>query len=150
MGILPGDRDCTDSGEDGWDCVRNMEEFVLENAPGNVEWLIDDGCPVPDMVEIGDHILLLALNTQWWNHPYRRPIPSDAVCDEIVEAAIHEEIEDAIKENQDRNVLLTSTISHLSPWVGTEVFFQRALICYRRYWGASMPPGMSTSAAPVT
>ena len=39
--------------------------------------------------------------------PHRKPIPADAVCDEIVEAAIHEEIEDAIKENQERNVIIT-------------------------------------------
>ena len=113
MGILPGDRDWANSGPDGWDCIRSMEKYVLKHAPKNVEWLIDDGCPGPDMVEIGDNILLLALNTQWWNHPYRKPIPADAVCDEIVEAAIHEEIEDAIKENQERNVIITG---HFPPY----------------------------------
>lgn len=113
VGLLPGDRDWADSGPDGWDCVREMEEYVLKNAPPNVDWLIDDGCPGPDMVEIGDNILLLALNTQWWNHPFRKPIPADAVCDEIVEAAIHEEIEDAIKENQERNLLITG---HFPPY----------------------------------
>ncbi|MCB0577824.1 MAG: hypothetical protein KDD10_00755, partial [Phaeodactylibacter sp.] len=87
VGLLPGDRDWADSGPKGWDCIREMEQFVSKHAPQNVDWLIDDGCPGPDMVEIGDNILLLALNTQWWNHPYRKPIPADAVCDEIVEAA---------------------------------------------------------------
>ncbi|MCB0597775.1 MAG: BamA/TamA family outer membrane protein, partial [Phaeodactylibacter sp.] len=113
MGIVPGDRDWADSGPNGWDCVRAMEKYVLDKAPKNVDWLIDDGCPGPDMVEIGDNILLLALNTQWWNHPYRKPIPADAVCDEIVEAAIHEEIEDAIKENRERNVVITG---HFPPY----------------------------------
>ncbi|MCO6490096.1 MAG: BamA/TamA family outer membrane protein [Phaeodactylibacter sp.] len=113
MGILPGDRDWANSGPEGWDCIRALEEYVQKHAPENADWLIDNGCPGPDMVEIGDNILLLALNTQWWNHPYRKPIPADAVCDEIVEAAIHEEIEDAIKENQERNVVLAG---HFPPF----------------------------------
>lgn len=113
MGMLPGDRDWANSGADGWDCVRAMEKYVQQRAPKNVDWLIGDGCPGPEMVEIGDNILLLALNTQWWNHPHRRPIPADAVCEEIVEAAIREEIEDAIKENQKRNVVLAG---HFPPY----------------------------------
>ncbi|MCB0549539.1 MAG: BamA/TamA family outer membrane protein [Phaeodactylibacter sp.] len=113
LGLLPGDRDWADSGADGWDCIRDMEKYVHQHAPKNVDWLIDKGCPGPEIVEIGDNILLLALNTQWWNHPHRKPIPADAVCDEIVEAAIHEEIEDAIKENQERNLIITG---HFPPY----------------------------------
>ncbi len=113
MGLLPGDRDWASSGPEGWDCVREMEQFVLKHAPKNVEWLIGNGCPGPRMVEIGDNILLLTLNTQWWNHPHRKPIPADAVCDEIVEAAIYEEIEDAIKEAQERNVIIAG---HFPPY----------------------------------
>ena len=113
IGLLAGDRDWTDSGKEGWECVQKMEDYVEAQALENIDWLVDDGCPGPDEEKIGENVLLLPLNTQWWNHPYRKPIPADAMCDEIVEEAIHEEIEDAIKERRSRNIVIAG---HYPPY----------------------------------
>src|SRR5262245_28672838 len=71
--IIPGDRDWADSGPEGWMSVQRLEKLVKSFNLKNVKWAIKDGCPGPKVIELDDDILLVAINTQWWNHPYDKP-----------------------------------------------------------------------------
>jgi len=113
LGLLTGDRDWDDSGPSGWNCVRDLEAYTLRFAPDNVEWLVSNGCPGPELIDIHPKLRLVALNTQWWNHPHRKPRPADALCDEIVADAIQEELYRVISTSRDRNVLIAG---HFPPY----------------------------------
>jgi len=104
--FLPGDRDWSFSGKDGLtNC--NILEHILENLPyDNITWKPGKGCPGPKEVEIGESLLLLIINTQYWNHPYKVPGPTDAICKISSKKDIMEELEDIIKETKNRNVLI--------------------------------------------
>ncbi|MDN5202976.1 hypothetical protein QQ008_16420 [Fulvivirgaceae bacterium BMA10] len=104
--LLAGDRDWNSSGEDGWKAVRALEKMVKASGFQRVTWVVKDGCPGPKEIEINESILLIAINTQWWNHPYRKPGPADADCKISSEDIFWEELEDVIEENQNRNILI--------------------------------------------
>jgi len=106
MTLLSGDRDWDQSRPQGWECVQQLEALVRKEGLENVYWPVEDGCPGPETVTIHPFVQLLVLNTQWWNHPHRKPIAADATCPYINEYDILEEINDEIEENQDKNILL--------------------------------------------
>ncbi len=104
--IIPGDRDWADSGPEGWKSVKKLEKLVKSFNFKNVKWAIKDGCPGPKSIELDDDILLVTIDTQWWNHPYDKPGASDADCKISNTKDFQEEVEDVLDENVDKNVLI--------------------------------------------
>jgi len=104
--IIPGDRDWADSGEKGLKSARRLEKLVKSFKFDNVKWAIKKGCPGPKVFELNEQVLLVAINTQWWNHPYDKPGPADADCKISTTADFKEELEDIIDENTDKNILI--------------------------------------------
>ncbi len=104
--ILQGDRDWNHSQSKGWKNARDLEELVTSFDQDNVFWVGEEGCPGPEDILLDEHVLLIALNTQWWNHPEDKPQPIDADCKIAMEDDFMEEIEDLIHESGNRNVLI--------------------------------------------
>lgn len=112
--LLPGDRDWDHSGKEGWDCVKGLEDFVEEEDLPNLHWKLDKGCPGPEMVKLAPSTNMIMVNTQWWNHPFRKPIPANGDCEYIEPAVVLEEIQDEIEENLDKNILLVGHFLNLA------------------------------------
>lgn len=108
--IVPGDRDWNNSKKDGAKSLEQLEEHIKKYWSGKNDdqyhWAGDRGCPGPEVYEIGEHLVVIAINTQWWNHPYDKVRGSDAACGGLTVHNINEEIEDAIDGNLDKNVLM--------------------------------------------
>jgi hypothetical protein len=104
--LIPGDRDWDKSGKNGLSCVKALEDYLEDQQLDNLHWPLDKGCPGPEFVELAPTVLLMMINTQWWNHPYDKPVPSDADCDFADPAIALDEIISAIEENQDQNVII--------------------------------------------
>jgi hypothetical protein len=104
--IVPGDRDWADSGENGWKNVRSLEKVVKSFAFPNINWLLNKGCPGPIVMNLGENLLLVAIDTQWWNHPYDKPGPADATCKVSTPDHFKEELEDILSDNTDKNILI--------------------------------------------
>ena len=113
MTILPGDRDWNNSGKGGLQCVESLRKLVNSYDLENVHWPIEKGCPGPVVTDINPSLVLININTQWWNHPHRKPIPADADCKVVAIYDVLEELEDAIEENKDRNILVAG---HFPPF----------------------------------
>ena len=104
--LLPGDRDWDSSGRFGLSCVNALEAYLEDQGLDNLHWPLDHGCPGPETVELAPAVRLLMINTQWWNHPYTKPVPADAVCDFADPSIALDEIVSEIEENQDQNVIV--------------------------------------------
>lgn len=63
--VIPGNHDWAHGGEDGWNAIRRQEAFVEAYGP-NLHFLPDGGCPGPEVVDLGDRLRLVVLDTQWW------------------------------------------------------------------------------------
>jgi hypothetical protein len=110
--LIPGDRDWNGSQRGGEKNLARLEElvtgFIQKNNIKNTVWAIENGCPGPSVIDAGETLAIVALNSQWWNHPYDKPRPSDAVCSALTPENLKEEISDVIAENENRNVLIVA------------------------------------------
>ncbi len=104
--FIPGDRDWDYSGKKGWANAKILEK-IIESLPfKNLKWTPGKGCPGPKEVEVGANLILVAFNTQYWNHPHDKPTPVDAMCKISSQADFLEELEDIIGETRNKNILL--------------------------------------------
>lgn len=104
--VLPGDRDWDNSGVNGWDCSRELEDLIEDAKLPNLHWPLDKGCPGPEIIEPTPYVRLVLLNTQWWNHPHRKPSQEDVVCDYADPEVVLEELYDGVAEAQNQNVVI--------------------------------------------
>ncbi|NJC26406.1 BamA/TamA family outer membrane protein [Neolewinella antarctica] len=104
--LLPGDRDWDKSGKDGLACVCALEDFLLDQNLKNLNWPLAKGCPGPEFAQLSPTVRLMMVNTQWWNHPYEKPVPSDAACNFSDPSISLDEIMSTIEENQDENIII--------------------------------------------
>jgi len=106
MVFIPGDRDWSYSGKKGWENVNILED-ILESLPfDNIKWTPGHGCPGPKEIEIGEYLVLVVINTQYWNHPWDKPAPTDALCKISSQEDFMEELEDIVSESRNKNVLI--------------------------------------------
>ena len=108
--FLSGERDWDDSGKEGLKRVKGLEKFIESYDYKNVKWLIGKGCPGPKTIDLDENLLLVTLNTQWWNHPYDKPGPQDADCKIADTDNFLEEFEDELSENSDKNIIVLKSL----------------------------------------
>ena len=68
--FVPGNHDWDSGGEFGLEAIQNQEAY-LRQSETEVRMLPRAGCPGP-MVDPRPGFELIALDTQWWLHPYER------------------------------------------------------------------------------
>ncbi|MGS0524759.1 hypothetical protein ACU8V7_05690 [Zobellia nedashkovskayae] len=109
--IIPGDRDWANSGKKGLSSVNKLEKLVKSMDFENVKWAIRKGCPGPDIIEVNDHLILVSISTQWFNHPYDKPEATTAECGIATERDFLIELENAVEDSEDKNILVARTFS---------------------------------------
>jgi len=97
--FIPGNHDWDKGGPDGWAAVRRQQQGIEERGGPGVVFLPKDGCPGPEVVDEGDRLRLVALDTQWWLHAYEKPRDPTSGCaadsEEEVTAALGSALEQA-------------------------------------------------------
>lgn len=97
--MVPGNHDWSASGPAGLPTVKRQEEYVTANAGAHLLYLPSGGCPGPEVLDIGEVLRLIVLDTQWWLHSFDKPYGSDSPCaadfPEDVTAALSEMVRDA-------------------------------------------------------
>ena len=78
--FIPGNHDWANGGPDGWEAVRRQEKRVEDRGGATVSYLPDDGCPGPAVLDVGERLRLVALDTQWWLHAHARPEHPTSSC----------------------------------------------------------------------
>lgn len=104
--FIPGNHDWEKEGSGGWEAVRR--EGARVNARGGplVTLAPKDGCPGPEIVDLSEHVRLLALDTQWWLHPGPRPSDSTSGCAAYSEEGVSEALRRALSSAGDREVVV--------------------------------------------
>ena len=86
--LVPGNHDWAKHGVDGWDAIRRQEAFVDSVSGGSVVLRPGGGCPGPSVVDIGERLRLVLLDTQWWLHPGPKPRDPASGCGADTEAEV--------------------------------------------------------------
>lgn len=78
--FVPGNHDWNYMGPGGWDAMKRQTAYIAAHGGRLVHLLPRNGCPGPEVVDLGPRFRLIMLDTQWWVHEYDRPADSTAGC----------------------------------------------------------------------
>jgi len=104
--FIPGNHDWAQHGPDGFQAVIRQAEFIRARSEGLAELLPPNGCPGPEIRDIGTELRLVFLDTHWWLHDWVKPEHPTSSCgadrpEEIVAA-----LADAMRGGGERRVIV--------------------------------------------
>jgi hypothetical protein len=78
--FVPGNHDWTYMGPTGWDGIKRQSEFIDARGGEYVRMLPKNGCPGPEVVDLGRRVRIILLDSQWWVHEFSKPRDSTSQC----------------------------------------------------------------------
>ncbi|HEX2449777.1 MAG TPA: metallophosphoesterase, partial [Gemmatimonadales bacterium] len=78
--FVPGNHDWARMGADGWNSIRRQASHIAERGGKRIRMLPEGGCPGPSVVDVGQRLRLIALDTQWWLHAGPKPVDPTSDC----------------------------------------------------------------------
>jgi hypothetical protein len=78
--FIPGNHDWAYMGPTGWDRIKLQSDFIEARGGGFAHLLPRNGCPGPEVVDVGRRARIILLDTQWWVHEFSKPTDSTAGC----------------------------------------------------------------------
>jgi hypothetical protein len=105
--FIHGNHDWGQGHPNGWRWANNQEKHV-DQALGYNALIPDNGCPGPVEIPVGNDIVIIAVNTQWWIHEFEKPAGSIDGCQVSTDAEFLTLLEDAISRNQNKVVILAT------------------------------------------
>ena len=105
--FLPGNHDWSRGRRQGWESVKNEEKLIERFFERGNVYLPDNGCPGPVEVSLTNDITLIIFDSQWWFHENEKPGKEDG-CSFTDESELFIKIEDALRRNQDRKVIIAT------------------------------------------
>lgn len=105
--FIPGERDWDNAGKMGWEKVKRLEDFLEKELQSKRVLIPTKGCPGPMVVDVGDDLRIIAINTQWFQHKYKRPGEADD-CKFFNENEFYDEIDDYMEEVPHRNIIIAA------------------------------------------
>src|SRR5205823_13225770 len=78
------------------DAIRRQERFVAARGDTRVTFLPGGGCPGPAVVDVGDRVRLVALDTQWWLQDGPKPQDPVSSCPTDSEREVIESLRAAL------------------------------------------------------
>jgi hypothetical protein len=105
--MIPGNHDWENGGVRGYEAITRQQNYVDLYGEGKVEFYPKGGCPGPVEVSVGDDVVLVLMDSQWWIHPNDKPgIESD--CEYKTEDEVISELEDILNRNYKKLVILAT------------------------------------------
>lgn len=106
--FIPGNHDWNESLAGGLEAVNRQEVFVEEQYNGRDVFLPSNGCAGPVEVPINDNLVILIIDSEWWSHKYLKTRYPDNGCTVEDKIDLVIQLEDEIRSNQNKNVLIVA------------------------------------------
>ncbi|WP_461489592.1 BamA/TamA family outer membrane protein [Pontibacter sp. HJ8] len=112
--MIPGNHDWNHSGRGGIEFVVREQNYVNDYLTeegivvGGDFYVPGDGCPGPYEVKISDDLVLIAIDSEWWLHPFDRPYGTGSNCWASTEVDFLVKLEDIIEKHQGTNILVVA------------------------------------------
>lgn len=106
--FIPGDKDWDNSHRNGWEAVKKLEKQVTAVSGQEKMFLTSSGCPGPEVLDLPGNVRIIAINSQWWMHPYSKPTSADNECKCRTEQDFLDELQDIIGDSEGKNILIAA------------------------------------------
>lgn len=105
--FVPGNHDWQQGGRHGWKFVVRQEKYI-EDTLGKDSFLPEDGCPGPEVMDLGNNAVLIFIDTQWWLQKNHRPEGGNDGCDVNNEEEFLLALADKFKDNRGKRIILAA------------------------------------------
>ena len=103
--FVPGNHDYAHDGWDGWERQRRYLEGLARPRLGVAP---RDGCPGPEVIDVGARVRLVALDTQWWFQDGPKPRHPDSHCAADRDSEITAQLDSALATAGSRHVVVVA------------------------------------------
>ena len=104
--LVPGNHDWDRQGRDGWNSIRRQDSLVRQFGGSDVRLAPPDGCPGPDVVDLGTHVRLIALDTEWWLHNDVKPYGDTSPCPTKTYQEVEDSLAGALRDKGERHAII--------------------------------------------
>lgn len=104
--FIPGDHDWNNSGKHGLETVKALEKYIEKELKYKDAFLPSEGCPGPVVMDLDDQVRVIAINTQWFIHPYKKSEITSTACSNLTIEEFFEDLEGKIDEAEGRQVII--------------------------------------------
>ena len=95
--FVPGNHDWIYMGPTGWDGIKRQSDFIEAHGEGLVQMLPRNGCPGPEVVDVGRQARIILIDTQWWVHEFGKPRDSTSHCPTFTEKQVLDSLRGALR-----------------------------------------------------
>lgn len=100
--LVPGNHDWDRQGRQGWDAIRRQDTLVQQLGGEQVSLLPHGGCPGPEVVDVGERVRLIALDSEWWVHNDVKPYGATSPCATRTEQEVTDSLLGALRDKGTR------------------------------------------------
>jgi hypothetical protein len=104
--LIPGNHDWDRQGRDGWNAIRRQDTLVRKFGGNDVRLAPTDGCPGPDVVDIGENVRLIAMDSEWWLHNDVKPFGESSACPTRTYDEVTDSLAGALRDKGDRHAIV--------------------------------------------
>lgn len=107
--FIPGNHDWAQGNDECWERIIRQAVYVNGKEYFNVQFLPTNGCPGPEVLDFGEQIRVIILDSQWWFQDENlRPGPSDSLCVSSTEGEIISALDSIMNVSQDKFVVVAA------------------------------------------
>jgi hypothetical protein len=104
--LIPGNHDWDRQGLDGWSSILRQDTLVRKFGGPDVRLAPAGGCPGPVVVDLGAHVRLIALDSQWWLHNDVKPYGDASPCPTRTEDEVADSLGGALRDKGERHAIV--------------------------------------------
>jgi hypothetical protein len=104
--FIPGNHDWDHSSDEGLAAVIRQGEYVREYLQNAYAFLPFNGCPGPVALPIGEKVVLVLIDSEWWLTRYNRPEGPENNCFVESELDLIVQLDDMLNRLKDKHVVL--------------------------------------------
>ena len=105
--FIPGNHDWDKSGPDGYRKLVAANDFFKAQQDSMLKLVPEDACPGPYDITVNDHLVIVAMDSEWWLYPFNRhTAQSDCICK--TKNDILGRLEDILRRNSNKQVVVVT------------------------------------------
>ncbi|MXV52219.1 metallophosphoesterase [Pedobacter sp. HMF7647] len=104
--FISGNHDWNKGRKDGYEYVLRQEKYLEKLFGDRNVFLPTGGCPGPVKIDLGENLVLILINTQWWLQSGFRPIGSNCGCSVDTEDDFFNSLESILKNNSGKRIVI--------------------------------------------
>ncbi|HEY0669154.1 MAG TPA: metallophosphoesterase [Sphingobacteriaceae bacterium] len=137
--FIPGNHDWNEWRPGGLEAINREEQFIEQYLDSADVFLPSNGCAGPVEVQLGNDLVIIVIDSQWWLHQFKKPRAPDNGCGSANRLDVIQGVRDILLRNKGKNILVTlhhplfSNGQHGGYYSLTDYLFPLTLIRDRMY-----------------